>query len=270
MEGAMSNAALDETLLEQLLTRMDRLEQKVDALSAKPGPSDSFDDDTAPTEIYDPSTAAPSMGAPHQAGAAAMEQVVERIDKLTSLIDTFGTLATRMPVVVDAAGALVNHAWDQAVEAGIDPVVTGQRAAALSLRAAAPEQLDLAERLLDNAPMLEKILAHSDKLDAAVAALDDVKVEDLNVVAEHAVNTLPKLAKALKSPAFQQLLDSVLFDEDVHGVGKSATTALVDTRRGAFESVGPFGAFFKMRDPDVARAVGFTLAVAKAFGQRLA
>ncbi len=222
--------------LAALNARLDRLEAKVDALSG--------------------GSQLPALADPKVQGD--LGELLTRLDKATAMVDALGTLAERLPVLSDAAATGASWAWRQAEDAGIDPLATGKRAANLSLQLAQEENLVLVERLLtrrDDVVML---------LDAA----DSVDADDLRTVATQGAALTKKLAKLLKTPELANVLDATA-DPTALSTVEAATTALVSSRSEKIDPVGLFGVLGQMGDPDVQRAVGFTFALAKRFGQTL-
>jgi uncharacterized protein YjgD (DUF1641 family) len=222
--------------LAALNARLDRLEAKVDALSG--------------------GSQLPALADPKVQGD--LGELLTRLDKATAMVDALGTLAERLPVLSDAAATGASWAWRQAEDAGIDPLATGKRAANLSLQLAQEENLVLVERLLtrrDDVVML---------LDAA----DSVDADDLRTVATQGAALTKKLAKLLKTPELAKVLDATA-DPTALSTVEAATTALVSSRSEKIDPVGLFGVLGQMGDPDVQRAVGFTFALAKRFGQTL-
>jgi hypothetical protein len=136
---------------------------------------------------------------------AGLARLLERLDRIEAIVETFGRFSETVPTIADAAGTTATWAWEQAEKAGVDPIATGQRTAKLLLELGKPETLDL----------LERMLARRGEIEQALALLEE-----------------------------QQ-------------------------SAGEIESVGPWAAFGRMRDPDVKRAVGFALAFAKRVGQKL-
>lgn len=191
-------------------------------------------------------------------GVAALGRLADRLERIEAMVDAFGTLAERLPVVADAAGTTATWAWQQAEARGIDPIETGRRAADLGAALARPEGLALAERLLAKQALLEKTLD----------ALDAVPQDDLLAVAQHGAALTGKLAALLRAPELARLLDAG-GNPSALATAEAATTALVEARAAKIEPVGPFGALRALGDPDVQRAVGFSLALAKRFGQVL-
>ncbi len=232
----MSNDADLAAALDALNQRLDRLESKVDALGGG----------AAPAQLADPEV---------QRG---LGELLQRLDKATAMVDALGTLAERLPVVGDAVATSASWAWAQAEAEGIDPMATGKRTAQLSLELAKPDNLDLAERLLERKGDLLLLLDAAESIDH----------EDLVVLTTQGAGLTKKMAAMLKLPELAKLLDAGA-DSAALSTAEAATTALVQTRSEAIEPVGLFGVLGKMGDSDVQRAVGFTFALAKRFGQLL-
>lgn len=229
--------------LERLSTRLDRLEAKLDA-----------------------NPVARRAGEPEV--SATLDRLVDRLDKLEAAVEMLGHLAERVPVLADAAGHVATWAWNQALDAGVDPIEAGRAGATLALRAGTPEKLELAGNLLDDAniALLRRLLAQRETLSLALDAAERVDRDDLKVVLEQGAAMTGKLAALLNAPELSRLLDA---GPTAVGVAESASTALVETKGIGVEPVGPVGALFALRDPDVQKAVGFGLAVARRFGARL-
>jgi uncharacterized protein YjgD (DUF1641 family) len=185
-------------------------------------------------------------------------ELLDRLDRATAMVDALGTLSEKMPTLADAAASGAGWAWAHAEAAGIDPISTGRRAAALSLELAHPDNLDLVERLLKRKGDLLTLLDAAEAVDPA----------HLKVIARQGAALTPKLVKLLERPELARLLDAGA-DASTLSTAELATTALVATRAESPAPVGMFGALGKMGDADVQRAVGFTLALAKRFGQLL-
>lgn len=230
----------------QILAALERLSARLDALEAK----------------------VDALGAP-AASPTGLQRLASRVDRIEAAVDLVGHVAERMPVFTEAAGDLATWAYEQAVEAGVDPIQAGLDGARIALAAARPEKLALLERMLadDTLALIGKLLDRSDRLETLLSALDGVPAEDLRVLAEQGAAMTGKLAVLLQAPELARLLDT---GPQAVGLAERASTALVETRGVGADPVGPFAAFMALNDPDVKRAVGFGLAVAKRFGQKLA
>lgn len=216
-------------------------------------------------------------------------------DTLRWALGGLGNFKTRAPVFVDAAASLTTTTMDGAAQEGIDPVETGLRTLDLAKRAARPATLDLAGRLLDDdtvafagealspeavaalskalspdsLALLDKALANPELLafglEFGAAMHQELEGRDIGAIA----SKIGRLTAVLDSPQFDALLAAGVLEAPLD-VAADATTALTETRsQGTVDKVGPFGAFFKLMDSDVQKAIGFTLALAKRFGSRL-
>jgi uncharacterized protein YjgD (DUF1641 family) len=250
---------------------LDTLEAKLDADGGLPAES-------APTEVFRPGAVVPDVASRLRDPAVAhgLNRLLDRLDRIEATVDTFGNLASRVHIAGDALAESATYAFQQANAHGVDPIAAGTAAAGLAAKAAQPDALSLVDKALDQtalahkllatAPLLDKVLAHGDTLEVLTDALSAVNADDLRTVTQEATALLPKLAALMRAPEFTKLVDSL---EAGVGVASHASTALVETRGQPVQPVGAFGAFFKMGDPDVQRAVGFSLALAKAFGAKL-
>lgn len=193
------------------------------------------------------------------AGDPADPAIAQRMARLEAAIDAFGTFATRLPTIADAAATGATWAWNQAEQRGVDPIGAASSAGELALQLGRPENLALAHKLLAQRATLEVLLRAADQVDPA----------DLETVATRGAALTRTLAAMMRSPELARVLE-LGADPAALGTARQATTALVEARKAPIEPVGPFGALFKLGDVDVKRAIGFTLALAKRFGQLLA
>jgi hypothetical protein len=160
------------------------------------------------------------------------------------------------------------------------------------------------DRLVDRlsepgvAAALDDLLQHADLLAVLVSGLDGLvrrgdvitdsvggAVAELRTAAAGAPwqgTDLPALAQSIgtlsgavvgATPALSTLLTSRLTDPEAVTVIANLASALVEGKEsveaGAPAPSGPLALLRAMRDPDVARGIGFFLQVAKAFGRRL-
>lgn len=165
--------------------------------------------------------------------AVRLDTLEDKLDRLTQALDAVTRFSGRVGLLADAAGDTAAWAWNEAEARGIDPIERGQDAIQLAERLSDPEQMALVGKLLDRADLLHETLNALDSVD------------------EGALRSLVAAAP------------------DVVGFASPATEALVAVRSGGAAPVGPIGALLKLSDPDVQKAIGFSLAMAKALGQRL-
>ena len=120
----------------------------------------------------------------------------------------------------------------------------------------------------ENLALVERLIARRGDLELLLDAAESVDADDLQTVATQGAALTKKLAVLLKTPELAKVLDATA-DPTALSTVEAATTALVASRSEKIEPVGLFGVLGKMGDPDVQRAVGFTFALAKRFGQVL-
>ncbi len=199
----------------------------------------------------------------------ALDRVLARLDALERRIDGLGALtpeaaaalnqvAGRIPTVVEAAGSVAAFAWREAEKRDIDPVQTALRAT---------DALPHLVKLLDRVDLLEKAVARTDLADALLDASATIDPATLSDVLKRSAPLLARFSRLLARPELPALLDAV--DGATLGIAAQATSALVEGRSTPATPVGPIKALFSLNEPDVQRALGFALAVARKFGQRL-
>lgn len=196
-----------------------------------------------------------------------LRQVLERLDRLETRLDKVqkntddvAALQGKAPAVVELVASSAEFAWAQAEAAGIDPIKSGQIAAGIALQAGTETNLAVVERLLSKTALLSKTLDAVEGLEADGT---------LDALMEHGPALAPALAKMLKKPAFRKLVEEASADDKAIDTAQAATTALIETRTQGFPALGLFGQLKMLGDGDVQKAVGFTLAIAKRFGQLL-
>jgi uncharacterized protein YjgD (DUF1641 family) len=212
----------------------------------------------------------------------AFARLADRIDRIEAMVDALGTFAERLPTLTDAAGAGVAFAMREADARGIDPVTSGLKATELGVELLRPQNLELAGRMLspenvatldrlatsENLRLLERLASRRPLVEKLLAATEGVDESALVEVVQKGAGHSGTLAKVLGSPTTARLLNAAAGDK-VLDTAEHATTALIEARATRPEQVGLFGTLGKLGDPDVKRAVGFGLAVAKRFGQLL-
>lgn len=181
--------------------------------------------------------------------AARLDRLEQKIDALTEGLAAVTALSSKVHLIGEAAGDSAAFAWNEAEQRGIDPMERAQQGLELAIQLSEPENMEL----------VGKLLARTDALEAAVSALDGVDGDDL-------AKALSQTTALLGNPHFQKLLASAPTALEIAG---PATTALTETKGAGWQPKGPIGALMAITDPEVQKAVGFTLAVAKRFGAQL-
>jgi hypothetical protein len=174
-----------------------------------------------------------------EAQADRLERLETKLDSLTASLAAVSSFSQKTGLLAEAAGDGASFVWDEAAARGVDPIARGQQGLDLAIRLSDPKQMAMVEKLLDAADAIDP--ADLDRVLAASTAV-------------------------LGNPHFHALLAGA---PDALAVVGPATTALSETRKSGFESVGPFGMLGVLLDGGVQRAVGFSIAVAKRFGAKM-
>lgn len=215
-----------------------------------------------------------------------LAKILERLDALDAKVDAmhtgYATIADRIPEIAEAAGTTAQYAWDQAVENGIDPVHTAEELVPLAIDAARPETIALIKRVAARRADVGFAL---DQADIAQAEMKAAGI-DASATTQRAARLMGRLAKPEMLDLVERVLDHVdqarlaldgadvmvregALDPKTFDVLALTARAVVEVRREGAESVGMFGALKAMGDPDVQRATGFALKVARRLGQLL-
>ena len=181
--------------------------------------------------------------------AARMDRLERKLDALTEGLSALTAFSSKAEVLTDAAGETAAFAWNEAEQRGVDPFAAGEAAMELAFQLSDPATMELVGKLLER----------TDALEAAVEALDGVDAADL-------AKAMKATTGLLANADFQKLLAAA---PEALAVAGPATTALTETRSAGWQPKGPIGALMAISDPEVQKAVGFTLAVAKKFGAAL-
>lgn len=218
--------------------------------------------------------------------AELLAKVLARLDAIDAKVDemhrAYATIAARGPAIADGAAASAQYAWDQAVASGIDPIDTAERIVPIAIEAARPKSIALLARLTERRDDVAFALDQADVMRAEMGAAGI----DAAVTAKRGAKLLARLSKPEMLDFVERIVDRVdqarqaldgadvlvregALDPKTFDVLGIATRALVEVRREGAEPVGFFGALKALGDPDVQRATGFGLKVAKRLGQLL-
>lgn len=200
---------------------------------------------------------------------ALLNQILERLERLEQQSGPIGHLAERVPLITEAVSTTATQVWGAAEREGVDPAIALQELNAIALIAARPEQLQALRSLLQIAPTLQPFLEHPQLLEKLGEILNQIEPADLDALLTQVGKVAPALAAHANSPEFEDLLDAFFRKEAPLKLASAAGTAVVEAQAEPIQPAGAFGAFFRMGDPDIQRALGLILAIAKRFGQKL-
>jgi hypothetical protein len=161
-------------------------------------------------------------------------------------------------------------------------------ASALAQRLAEPRTAAAVNTLLDHADLLALLVSGLDGLVSRSETITDSVadgISELRAVAEPARVNAAQLAATAKQlsalvpplidklPVLEALLSSDLADPKVIELASMASRAVStgaeQANRGGIKVTGVVGLVRALKDPDVSRALGFVLSIAKALGQEL-
>jgi uncharacterized protein YjgD (DUF1641 family) len=201
----------------------------------------------------------------------AIHRIADRLDALEAKVDAMAgsqamlqRLALTVPVLADGAGAMAQQFIEQAEGQGVDVYDSAELGVSLAVKAADPRTLQALDDLMGKLELVQFAANAGEQLKGK---LDEAT--DVDALVTTGIDVAVKLAKVAQTPEFQSVLNSGVLEAKGLAVVSSASSALVDTSASSVSPVGLFGALKMMGDPDVQKAVGFALAVAKQFGQRL-
>jgi len=198
-----------------------------------------------------------------------LQAILQRLDQLDARTEPLGHLLERLPILADAVGTTATIAWERAETEGLDPAVSLQEIEAIAWLAARPEQLETLRQLVQLAPKLQPFLQHPELLVRLGELLSQIPAEDLDALLTRFSEAAPAIASHAASQEFEDFVDAWLRHDASLKLASAAGTALVEAQAEPIQPAGAFGAFFRMGDPDIQRAVGLMLSIAKRFGKKL-
>lgn len=207
---------------------------------------------------------------------ASLAAIDRRLDAVERRLD--GAMAAVNPVVGMAIDAFDARVADLAAH-GVDVERHVQGAVALTRAATAPEVVAVLQRLLGRLDALDAATAALaqgpalagtlvDSVDHLIARLADAGI-DVDARLRALLVAAERLTRSDTLDAVGALLDSGLFGADAVQVLGKVGAAVADAGGAPSTRIGAFGMLRALRDPDVQRAAGFLIQVARSLGQQL-
>ena len=283
---------MSETLTEDpMLERLDRIERRLDRLVA-------VLDDALPT-IGMATDAADEMvgrlqarGVDVDARVNAALELVERatepaaLQRLTDLVSRLESLEPLLDMVANAdqTVAMAADAFDawagKQVARGVDLDARGQSVAALLEKLSDPKAVQALEHVVDNLPRLQPLVDLAATFEGTTGMLFDMfdaQVAELQaegIDPEARFGQIASLLRRLTDPEFHAHLEALL--DAAPNLMAATRTGEVFGRAidevscaGETPRVGMWGLLSAMSRPEVQRATGFAVQVAKLVGERL-
>ncbi len=205
--------------------------------------------------------------------AEGIADVIERLDRLERSLEPITHFAAKLPTLGDLLGDSASFAMREAERRNLDPILRGPEWLDLAGKAMAPDQVarlgrlleraDIVDRLLEATPALEALLARRERLVGLLSLLDAMDDADLRTLSTEGA----RAARILRRPAVAAALEAA--DRGGLDVAAQAGVALAATPPSEAAPMGFFATLRALGEPDIARAVGWTLAVARRFGAML-
>lgn len=269
-----------EARLDRLEARLDRIESGLERLIAvldQASPAIATAVDTADEWIRH----AQDRGIDPDARAAAAGRLVEAATE-PEVLDRLASVAGRLGVVEDTVAMAADIFDEAAAEAAVRGIDLDERAAALATLAERLTASDNARTLLelvDALPDLAPVVRLATTFEATVAMLFDMFDDHVAAWAEEGIDAEARvlaaghLLRRLTDPELYQhievLLDAAPGLMAATRTGELFGHAVDDVQASPPAPVGPAGMVRALFDPQVQRAVGFALAVARQIGTRL-
>jgi hypothetical protein len=217
------------------------------------------------------------------ATVAALNRLLDRADTLEGAMDRLDALLLRLPAALGTLTDVADDAYRRASASGVDLDARAQGGLQLLGRLSEPRTLEAVGRLLERLDQLDRGLELTDRLPALVATVVDSADDFMRAAAAEGIDVERGLLNgagaalrfgAMMGPEQLDSLEALLHSgvlaprtvEVIAGVGRALTNGAAEPRR----PIGPVGLVRALREPDVQRALGFLVQVARHFGRVLA
>lgn len=214
--------------------------------------------------------------ATHESALDRIERRLARIERLLDRVEEGGRAA---PHVVATAVDTLDHLAAEMQRRGVDVDERLRTALDLVERLTAPATARSLEQALDAAAQLPAVLATATDVMDSLAA----RAQESGVDLDERLRVLVRVSERLTAPDALETLEAAL--DQMHGLRSllrsgvldpapvamiaKAGRALAEAGTGEAPRVGALGALRAMGDPEVQRALGFLLTVARLFGASL-
>ena len=226
-----------------------------------------------------PMTVQPN-GAPDRSMHALLERIDLRLARLEDAVARIDGVTLGAPAVVATAADVVDGMAARLVDRGIDVDERVRAVTRLTEKVTSPTSLRAIDALVERLGTVESALRLADQVPGSIATITDIVDGlaarlaadgiDVDARVQSGVRLLKRLTAPRTSAALETLLDSGMLDERALGALARLAEALGAAGETAPPSVGAWGAFRALGDPDIQRALGFLLAIAKELGRALA
>jgi hypothetical protein len=209
-----------------------------------------------------PSASAPEIFAARPNQLELLARIDARLERIEARLATLDPLLDAVPGILAMAGDTVDELADELGD--VDERMRGLVALAERVsRPATLAQLHALFDLLDAGPGLLALAGDTVDDLAREAEARGIPLEQIVPELRRALGSMLRL---LTSSQVKQLLDSDLLLPGAIAALGSAARAMASAARAPETQLGLFATLFAMREPEVQRAVGFAIDVARRFG----
>lgn len=274
------NADRTTALLEEILSRLDRLEARIDAVAgpaAEAAPMAATAVDVADEAIRDLA----ARGVDVEARARAAFGLVEKVTapEATAAAEQALDLALELPNTVATVVDIVDGAVRDLQGRGVNVHERLTAAIDMLVTVTEPKTLSALGQLSKALPALEPYLGNADQLPGLVAMTFDIADEvmaaamqrglDPEKLLRNGLYVTNQLVDLLDRPEFIALLDSGVLSPRTLSVMSRVADALAESAAEPTDRVGPFGLLGTLTDKDVQTSLGFGIRVARKLGATL-
>jgi len=198
-----------------------------------------------------------------------LNRLLDRLDTIEATVERLEQTIQRVPGMLAMAGDMADEAYAKAQHRGVEIEDRLKTATHIAERLTSPEMTKRMDQFITFSEQLPGLIAMGmDVLDDGYRSACERGI-DIETLSKQGLYVLKQLTELLQSHEFKALMNSGVLEPETLKIIAYAGDAMVESQQQTSKSVGLFGLFREMRDPDTKRALGFLMEFAKRFGQQL-
>lgn len=207
-----------------------------------------------------------------------LERLLDRVERLEARLDQLTGLAGEAQNIAAIAVDTMDETVVNLAKDGVDLQQRAREGAALLKTLTEERTLRTIEKLVQHIGNLEPAVEALGELPGMVAMFGDIfdeSIKDLarqgihvEAVAQNLAHGIRRSAELVETDSFSVLMDSAILEPSTLRVVSKLGEAMAEAQNSE-RSVGMFGMLGALGDPDVKRATGFLLDMAKHLGKNL-
>lgn len=189
--------------------------------------------------------------------------------RMVAQLEQLMAMAEQAPGLAAMLGDMADEAIGSAARAGVDLEERAQLGLQLLKRLTEPQMVQQLNQALDMAEQAPGLIAMmGDMADDAVRSASSAGF-DLEEMLRKGAAAAQKINTLTSSPEYAALMNSGLLDAHSLGLLANLGKAISNSQSRPIQPLGPMGLFSALRDPDVQKALGFLMNLAKELGKTL-